>query len=458
MTNILLVSFDTTRADRLGCYGGLRPTSPTIDRIAQAGVRFADHFSPHIPTYPGHTTLFTGRDLFGHGITCQSGVYQPAPDVRMLAEILQEAGYFTAAADNLNRWFSRGFDLYEGYHWETEKKHAWRRGEAVAETSLRVLRAAKESGRPFFLFLHFWDPHTPYLPPEPFHRMFYTGNERDPANRSMDALWQFEPFRDYFAEWMGGVTDIEFPKAQYDAEIAYMDACFAHVVAELDRLGLRDDTLVALTADHGEELDEHSHWFDHHSLYDTNLHIPLIMRLPTRLPAGHVVNGFTRSMDVAPTILDVLGLPIEPGMTGRSLLPLAEEGSGVSRGATDVIHATENTWMKKRALRTHTWKLIVPLEIPDLHGNSDVELYDLVDDPGEMRNVAVQRPEVVAELRARMDSWVARRCEETGRPDPLTEQPIALRRIGTAPRPVQPPKDESTPGGDFIGYDRKPEG
>ena len=262
MTNVILVSLDTTRADHLSCYGHFRCTSPHIDRVAAEGVVFTDHFSPHIPTYPGHTTLMTGKDIYAHQVTSQSGTPEPTPGVKMLAELLQEQGYYTAAADNLGRWFARGFDRIETYSWDYSQKHSLRKGEAVMEASLKALNAAAAQDKPFFLFLHFWDPHTPYLPPPPFSRMFYQGNEFDPDNPSMDALWEFEPFRQYFAEWMPGVTDIEFPKAQYDAEIAYMDACFAHILTRLDALALTADTLVVLTADHGEELDEHGHWFD----------------------------------------------------------------------------------------------------------------------------------------------------------------------------------------------------
>lgn len=469
MTNVILVSLDTTRADHLSCYGYFRRTSPHIDRVAEEGVVFTDHFSPHIPTYPGHTTLMTGKDIYAHQITCQSGTPEPAEGVRMLAEILRDEGYYTAAADNLGRWFARGFERIETYGWDYSQKHSLRKGEAVLEASLKVLNEAAAQDNPFFLFFHFWDPHTPYLPPAPFSRMFYEGNELDTDNTSMDALWDFEPFRRYFAEWMPGVTDIEFPKAQYDAEIAYMDACFAHILTRLEELGISEDTLVVLTADHGEELDEHAHWFDHHGLYDTNIHIPLIMRCPSLLPAGKRIGGLTRMYDVAPTILDLLGLrevAAREGMLGSSLLPLIESPAVTARGITDAIHITENTWMKKRGLRTHAWKLIVPLETPDLHGNSEVELYHLPTDPGELNNIAAERPDVVAHLTEMMDARIAQRLAATGLPDPLPAQPIPLRHIGsmevavprdkrlTGENPTPPPVGENLESGDFVGYDR----
>lgn len=478
MTNVILVSLDTTRADRLSCYGHFRRTTPHLDRVAEEGVLFTDFFSPHIPTYPGHTTMMSGKDLYAHQITGQTHAYEPAPGVRLLAELLQKQGYYTGAADNLGRWFARGREHTEGYQWDTSDKRAWRKAEAVAEAACHALDRAATQDKPFFLFFHFWDAHTPYLPPPPFDRLFYAGNEHDPANTSMEPVWAFENFARYFAEWMPGVTDIEYPKAQYDAALAYMDACFAHVLTRLDAHGLTADTLLVVTADHGEDLDEHGCWFDHHGLYDTNLHIPLILRCPSLLPAGARIGGLCQMPDIAPTILDVLELghiAEREGMTGRSLLPLLDSPAATARGTTDTLHVTENTWMKKRGVRTATWKLIVPLETPDIHGKGDIELYDLHRDPGELVNVATERPDVVARLRRVMDEHVARREAETGLPDPLPLQPIPLKRIGAAEKALtpQPPLPETGEGessspvnvsglrgdeklkeGDFIGYDR----
>ncbi len=473
MKNVILISLDTMRADRLSCYGHFRKTSPHLDKIAAEGVVFTDFFSPHIPTFPGHTTMMTGKDVYAHQITSQSGSPEPAEGVKMIAELLKEQGYFTASADNLGRWFLRGVDHTEDYKWEISQPSAWRKAEAVNNAAIKALTHCADQDSPFFLFLHYWDPHTPYLPPAPFDRMFYAGNEYDPDNDSMDELWDFENFKHYFAEWMPGVTDIEFPKAQYDASIAYLDTCLSHLFAHIDELGLTSDTLLVITADHGEELDEHGCWFDHHGLYDTNLHIPLILHCPGELPAGRRVHGLTQTPDITPTILDFLEfseIAKREGMTGKSLLPLINDLSKTTRGTTDILHITENTWMKKRGVRTSTWKLIVPLEIPDIHGRSDVELYNLCDDPGELNNLAEARPEVVSELKERMDRHLAKRVEETSLPDPLPLQPIPLHRVGNmeaaiprdhraeraAAQKSKAAKDEKLESGDFIGYDREP--
>jgi arylsulfatase A-like enzyme len=441
--NVILFSLDTQRADHLGCYGYRRPTSPNLDALAANGAVFTECFSPHIPTYPGHTTMFTGKDPYAHNITGQSGDnYVPPNNVRMLAELLAENGYHCGAADNLGRWFKNGFHQTEPYSWKTDVKDEWRKGEAVNASALKVLNAANASGKPFFLFFHYWDPHTPYLPPPPFSRMFYEGNEKDPENKSLDKMWNFENFKWYFHEWMPGVTDREFVIAQYDAEIAYLDACLAHIFARLKALNLMEDTLLILTADHGEEMDEHECWFDHHGLYDTNIHIPLILHLPGKISAGSRPGGFVTLYDIAPTVLDAVGLKdvaAREGMLGRSVLPMATKPSSVSRGTRDFIHITENTWMRKRGIRTHEWKYIRALE-PDIHGFPEEELYHLVDDPGEKNNLAAKLPEKTAEFRKQLETYVAARLKATGLPaDPFTTQPIPLRRIGKMDAAV--PKD-----------------
>lgn len=440
--NILLLSLDTLRADHLGCYGYGRPTSPFLDGLADGGTLFEKCFSPWIPTHPAHTSLFTGCDVMQHRITAQGARVELSPDLRMLAEILKGLGYWTGAADNLRHWFARGFDRYEGYQWAADEAGAWRKAEIVTDRALDVLEEASRQSAPFFLFAHYWDAHTPYLPPAPYERMFYEGgNERDPANRSMDPVLNFPPFESYFRKWWDGVTDIEFPKAQYDGAIAYLDSQLRRLFGRLDELGLRESTLVVITSDHGEELDEHQMWFDHHGLYDTNVSVPLLISMPGSVPAGRRATGTVRLVDILPTLLELIECA-DPGLDypfqGRSFAPAL---SGVPEtGTGDMLFLSENTWMKKRAVRTEEWKLIVALKHPDLHGCPRAELYHLLTDPRERRNVAAEHPEVVTRLRAELDAWVRTRLRETGLADPLKEQPIAMKRIGDRPRPTGRPK------------------
>ncbi len=435
--NLLLFSLDTLRADRLGCYGHYRNTSPHLDQVADGGVLFETCLAPVIPTFPAHTTMFTGRDTFDHRIVGQhSGDGAPVcgEGCLSLAQRLSDAGWFCAAADNLGRWFKRGFEWYEGYAWSTAPTEPWRKGEAVNQTAFRALDACLDQDRPWFLYCHYWDPHTPYLPPPPFDRMFYAGDEKDPDNPSARRMWAtYEALRDYFASWMPGVTDLEFPNAQYDAAVAYQDACLQHLWARLDEHDLWSDTLVVITADHGEELDEHEMWYDHHGLYETNLHVPLILVHPT-LGAGERRGGLVTHYDIVPTVLEALGLPGDDELPGASLLPLIE--SGWDAGTCDEVYLCESTWLKKYGWRTAEWKLIIDLEDPH-HGTPPVELYNLSTDPGEQNNLADERPEIVTALRARCEAHRARRMAETGLGDPLDAVELAHRKIGD-PRAAVP--------------------
>ena len=430
--NILFIAIDTLRADHLGCYGHGRVTSPHIDALAAKGVRFAQHISPHIPTHPGYTTMFSGKDVLTHQIVTQGGKVDLAESVHSLPQVLQRRGFFTAAADNMGRWFNRGYDLYEGYNWNQDPSGAWLKAEAVNGTALRVLDECERQDKPWFCFLHYWDPHTPYLPPAPFSRMFYSGDEKDPTNDSAhEMMHEYPAFMYYFQEWMPGLTDVEFPKAQYDAEIAYGDAALAHVFTKVAQMKGGEDTAIIITSDHGEELDEHQMWFDHHGMYETNLHVPLIMFHPERLSGGEVREELTSHVDVAPTVLDLLGLADaaeEEQMEGRSLVSLL--GQDV-RAVTDrdCLYITECAWMKKRGFRTPRYKFIESL-YDELHQRPPFELYDLQADPGEQHNVADEQPEVLAQFQARMKAFLEKRLAETGLPDPQSYQDITLTHVG----------------------------
>jgi arylsulfatase A-like enzyme len=431
--NIVWVIVDCLRPDHLGCYGYRRLTSPHIDRFAREAVRFETVISPHIPTHPAHTTAFTSRDVFAHQIIAQGGERELDPAVPLLPRLLAQHGYFTAAVDNIGRWFAPAFERYLEYpRWNHDGTSPWRNGEQVTQGALEALAACRSASRPFFLFLHYWDPHTPYLPPAPFDRMFYTGDPADPRHTSMTPVMASQWFGNYFREWLGGIRDIEFVKAQYDASIAYTDVCLRHVFNRLEELGLLEESVIVLGADHGEELDEHGCWFDHHGLYETNIRVPLLVRLPGGVGGGRVVRGPVSLLDVAPTLLDLAGLAgvaAEAGMQGQSLATrLRGEADGPVTWET--IYLTECTWMRKRGWRiereAERWKLIEALE-PDIYGKPALELYDLAADPHEQKNLALARPDVAAHLQEEMREWVAARRAATGSGEPLDEQKDALR-------------------------------
>jgi arylsulfatase A-like enzyme len=230
----------------------------------------------------------------------------------------------------------------------------------------------------------------------------------------------FKPFRDFFASWMPpGITDKDYVIAQYDGAIAYMDACIQTLFNQMEELGILDDTIVIINADHGETLYDHECYFDHHGLYDPTLHVPLIIHYPPKVPAGVRVAGYNQHKDLLPTVLELA--EIDPGdyqMDGRSLMPMIR---GDVPSHEEEIYLTECTWMRKHGWRTPEWKLIEALE-PDFHFKPPVELYNLVQDPEENENLAEKEPEVVEYLRSRMQAHIARREQETGLPNPMYHQ------------------------------------
>ena len=456
MRNIILFSLDTLRASSLSCYGNTNLTTPHLDALTSDATLFESCISPHIPTHPAHTTMFTGKDVLTHEIITQGGRLNLSENIKTIPELLSKAGYFTVAADNLGRWFQRGFpeNQYRGYQWETRYRNA-RKAEAVNQTAIEVLELAQSQDKPWFAFLHYWDPHTPYLPPLPFERMFYSGDECDPNNRSMDAVYACEPFTDYFRQWMCKPdpddpeniskkrlwTDRRYVNSLYDASIAYMDASLSQLFQYLRDCGLMEETLLIITADHGEELDEHKLWYDHHGLYQTNCHIPLILHCPAVIPKEQRLDGLVSLKDIAPTVLDYAGqhaLAERENMEGTSLRTLVEDGK--NDGSSDAIYLTECGWMRKRGWQTKKWKLIVETGgTPDVYNTPDVELYDLEEDPDEIYNLAEEADDIVAQLKNDMDDFLKRRLAETGLPDPTVEQEITMRRIGDKSKAVPLP-------------------
>jgi arylsulfatase A-like enzyme len=236
----------------------------------------------------------------------------------------------------------------------------------------------------------------------------------------------FKPFRDFFASWMPpGISDKEYVIAQYDGARAYMDACVQSIFTALAEHDILDNTIVVLNGDHGETLYEHECWFDHHGMYDNVLHVPLMIRYPSKLPQGVRVKGYNQHKDLMPTLLELAGIapddiqwPSDLRFDGRSMQPMIR--GEVTSHESD-FYITECTWMRKHGWRTPEWKLMVALE-PDFHFKPEIELYNLVQDPLENRNLAQEHPDVVAHLRGRMEAWIAKRTAETGLENPMLTQ------------------------------------
>jgi arylsulfatase A-like enzyme len=193
-----------------------------------------------------------------------------------------------------------------------------------------------------------------------------------------------------------------------------MDACIQRIFTRIDELGLAENTLVVLNGDHGETLMDHHCYFDHHGMYDCTLHVPLILR-HSKLPRGVRCGGYTLHQDLVPTILELLEVEGGIGFDGKSLLPLIR---GDAPNNWPEFYITECTWMRKHGWRTPEWKIHVALE-PDFHFKQEVELYNLMMDPNEDHNLAEEEPGVVAALKERMHSWIAKRESETGMTNPM---------------------------------------
>jgi arylsulfatase A-like enzyme len=419
--NIVLLGIDSLRRDHMSCYGYHRLTTPHIDQFARESTLFEDTISAHIPTTSAYASMLTGRDVFGTQVVALRHQGPLREEVPTLAEILSEANYNTTCVGFSGNPSSRGFDNYLTFPgWGSWNEGRSPKAQNLNEVAIPELDRLAKKRDPFFLFLRHMDPHAPYLPPHPYERAFYHGNETDPSNKSMEPVMEFKPFRDFFASWMPpGISDKDYVIAQYDGAIAYMDAAIRGIFTALEANGLVENTIVVINGDHGETLYDHECWFDHHGMYDPTLVVPLIIRYPGKMPAGKRVRGYNQHKDLVPTLLELAELAHDDlEIDGRSLMPMVR---GEVASHESEIYITECTWMRKHGWRTPHWKLIEALE-PDFHFKPGVELYNLVEDPEENHNLAESEPGVVEFLRGRMNAYIARREEETGLPNPIHHQ------------------------------------
>ncbi|NLV74200.1 MAG: sulfatase-like hydrolase/transferase [Chloroflexi bacterium] len=419
--NIIFFGIDSLRADHMSCYGYPLLTTPHMDQLAEEGTVFEKNFSPHIPTTSGYASMFTGRDVFGTQVVALRHQGAMRPEARTLAEICRDNGYTTTNVGFRGNPASRGFDTVIDFQgWGSWNEGRSPKAQNLNDVAIPELERLAAQDKPFLLFLRHMDPHAPYLPPAPYERAFYHGNESDPNNRSMDPVMAFKPFRDFFASWMPpGISDKDYVIAQYDGAIAYMDACIRTIFNALEELDIMDDSIVIINSDHGETLYDHDCFFDHHGLYDTTLHVPLIIRYPGLVPAGQRVSGYSFHKDLLPTIIELADLDAgDYQMDGRSLVPMMYEEEPSHEAE---FYITECTWMRKHGWRTPQWKLIRALE-PDFHFKPAVELYNLIEDPEENNNLAEAEPEMVKALSERMDAFIAKREAETGFTNPILTQ------------------------------------
>lgn len=389
--NVLLLSIDTLRADRLGCYGYDRPTSPFLDGLAQQGVRYENVVAQSPWTLPSHTSLLTGLLPHHHGVT--SGDQRLAKSLPSLQKLLAGQGLATAAIINSRflgerHGLSRGFDHVELLD---EKPKA---GLAVFERALDWLGDLGEE--PYFLFLHTYHVHSDYTPAASYRELLvdpYTGT----ADGSSAQLQAFRRGEHEFDE-----RDMQHISQLYDAELRELDDLLEDFFGELEALGLLDETLVIVTSDHGEEFREHGDVLHGRSMHRESLSIPMLLVGPG-VPAGRRVDDLVMLVDVLPTITGRFGLPAPDACDGIDLARLWEPND-VRRWILAGADHNNAVPGLRSMLRDSRFKLMVD----DAAGTH--ALYDLQSDPGEQYDVSTER----AELAQHMLSVLRRLTSEQG--------------------------------------------
>jgi arylsulfatase A-like enzyme/Flp pilus assembly protein TadD len=407
--NVLLITSDTTRADHVGCYGNRGVATPVIDGLARDGVLCATAVTPSPSTLPAHASLLTGLYPYRHGARA-NGTFRLEGRITTLAERLRDAGYRTAAmisAFVLDSRFGlhQGFEVYDDDLTKGVKYSPHMFRERPAElTNEPVTGWLRENGdEPFFLWVHYFDPHAVYLPPEPFRT--------------------------------------RYRHAPYDGEIAYVDSQVGALMAQLEALGIRDRTLVIFASDHGEGLGEHGEQTHSLLVYDATLRVPLIFNAPSRLPRGKVMHRQTCLVDVVPTVLALVGEAVPDDLDGVNLCqppPGEPRPVLIETIATMTLHG----WAPLVGVRREDYKYILA---------PTPELYDLQRDPRELDNLHAAEPKIVRALSDRLGAWLgedpflatsqAVDLDSLDADDEVLAHLAALGYVGT----VRGPRDEAAP-------------
>ncbi len=410
--NLLLISVDTLRADRLGCYGYERDTSPQIDQLAESGALFENSFSASPKTTPSHMSILTGLYPRVHNVYMwemdAEGTFRGdtlSDNIPTLAEILKDYGYtnaaFTGGANVAGRMgFDRGFEIYDE-NGDTEAACRW---------------LEENTDKRFFLFYHTYYTHDPYLPPPPYDRKYdpsYSGSI--PSRKEMmeelgieegdgwHGIWQVMHDRFWSKVNLNDPADRRRLNALYDGAISYVDNELIRKLLEtLKETGILEKTLVVFTSDHGEEFLEHGR-LEHNSLYREVARVPLIMRFPGEIRGGLRIEELVRTVDILPTILDLLGIPLKTSVQGISLRPLL-----IGEGAPEsTAYADFNDYLPPviESIRSGPWFLLMDQraregEAIDREGGSPFfSLYNIEDDPNETVDISSRYPEITERLK-----------------------------------------------------------
>jgi len=396
--NVLLFTLDTTRADRLGCYGYKEAQTPVLDRLAAEGAMFDYCISCAPLTLPSHCSIMTGLYPTYHGVrvngnTALSDVHQT------LAESFAGHGYqcgaFIAAFVLDGRWglkqgFHRYDDSFELHKYkQLDLGQVQRPGNQVVDAALAWMDQQK--GQSFFTWVHLYDPHTPYNPPEPYLSQF--------NSRGMSGL--------------------------YDGEIAFMDEQVGRCLGWLEQHGLANNTIVCIIADHGEGLGEHGELTHGYFIYDYAVRVPLIIKVPSPGFRNLRISSQVRTIDLFPTLLEMTGIPIPRETQGQTLLPLffqTENSPGLPAYSESMSPNLQYGWSSLHSLRTNTYKYI---EAPK------PELYDLDEDPGENNNVHYRFPRVVKQYKKDLKHLMEKTGHGAPKPETANLDQDTLRRLAT---------------------------
>jgi len=436
---VILVSIDTLRPDRLGCYGNRHPTSPNIDRFAGDSVLFTEAIAQAPSTLPSHATIFTSLLPTHHGAFFSRRTPLPA-SIPTLATELRAAGYRTAAFTGGGQiapefGLDRGFDTYGVNVGGSDFSSAVRAGLGWLE---------EDPGHPAFLFLHTYEVHHPFTPKPAMLAVFDDGYDGElPAEISKDLLTRINTGEAVITD-----RDLAHIVAAYDAEIRSVDGAFGRFLAGLGELGLLEDSIVIFTSDHGEEFGEHGvvGWHSH-TLYDELLRVPLLIRFPGGRDGGLSIEEQVRLLDLAPTVLAAVGVTAPAGFEGVDL-------TRVIRGLPTPLPAVSQLDLPigevELSLRTKSWKLYprrafagdpfadgpppIPVRVRNLieRWRSPFALFNLQTDPGELRDVVDQRPQVAGSLSSSLSALAGARLHPA--PEPTVVVDLAtqerLRALG----------------------------
>ncbi len=390
--SVLLITLDTTRADVLGCYGAENAQTPIMDRLAAEGVLFERAFSTSQGTNPSHASIHTGLYVSRHRVTNNRTLLDP--NATTLAEVFSDHGYATLAAvsvkhiDADNTRFDQGFDTF--LHCQDKEMRSGDRNETELETQLAQLARARQ---PFFAWVHYYDPHGSYRPPEPFNEAFAPGNEYEPVP-VQDTMDVDEFFK------KDGSVDPDTQIALYRGEVAYMDSEIGALLGVLEVAGARDDTLVVVVGDHGESMTEHGVYFCHRGLYNPSIHVPMLVHWPATVPAGVRVKPLASGVDLFPTILELMEIDTaEMDFDGSSLVPTFTDPQTPIH---EVIFA-ETVQGAGRAVLQGEDKFIKQYGTdPFISGN---HLYRTFEDYEEQDNLLLSEPERAEELEHILERW-----------------------------------------------------